>query len=119
MTLKDFYDSIGGSYDDVIRRLFDEEIIYEFLLRFAREPVFEKLQAAMEAGNQKEAFTLIHTFKGTCANMGLGRLYSSSVELTEALRAEFSSGAPILFKKVEADYYSVIKGIHSLQDTKL
>ena len=115
MTLKDFYNSVGGNYADVIQRLFDEEIVYEFLFRFTRESIFEKLQAAIEAGNQEEAFTLIHTFKGTCANMGLGKLYSSSVELTEALRTEFSSDAPALFRQVEADYLTVLKEIHSLQ----
>ena len=34
MTLKDFYDRIGGDYDDAIRRLMSDRIAQKFLLRF-------------------------------------------------------------------------------------
>ena len=115
MTLKNFYDTVGGNYTDVIRRLFDEEIVYEFLFRFANESIFDNLQQAIAIGNREEAFTLIHTFKGTCANMGLGSLYTSAVQLTEALRTDFSPEAPGLFEVLAADYQTVITGIQALQ----
>lgn len=115
MTLKDFYQSVGGDYSEVVRRLCDDEIIYEFLFRFAKEPIFQTLQHAIETQNQKEAFTIIHTFKGTCANMGLGTLYASAVQLTEALRSEISPEAPELFAALSANYQSVLNGIRSLK----
>ena len=115
MTLKDFYDTVGGDYSEVLRRLCDDEIIYEFLFRFAEEPIFQKLQNALDTQNQKEAFTLIHTFKGTCLNMGLGSLYTSAVALTEALRSDISSDAPTLLHELAVTHQTVLDGIHSLK----
>ena len=118
MNLKDFYQIIGGDYTDVVQRLCDEEIIYEFLLRFANEPIFDNLQHSISTENREEAFTLIHTFKGTCANMGFGNLYSSASELTEALRTDFSPKVHLLFETLASDYQDVIQGIQTLQETK-
>ena len=118
MNLKDFYQMIGGDYADVVQRLCDEEIVYEFLLRFADEPIFDKLQHSISTKNREEAFALIHTFKGTCANMGFGNLYSSAAKLTEALRTDFSPKVHLLFETLEADYQVVIQGIQTLQETK-
>lgn len=115
MTLNDFYQTVGGNYTDVLDRLCDEEIIYEFLCRFAKEPIFNQLQHAINTQNREDAFTLIHTFKGTCANMGLGNLYSSAAVLTEALRTEFSDQVFSLFDALTLDYQAVLTNIQNLK----
>ena len=115
MSLEEFYASVGGDYADVIQRLCIEEIVVEFLLRFAEEPIMERLQKAIDARDQEEAFIISHTLKGTCINMGLGTLYSSASRLTEALRGEFRPEAPELFEALKRDHQDAVRGIRALQ----
>ena len=115
MTLKEFYTALGGDYADVIERLHSEQIILKFLTRFVEDPIFDQLGQAMDEQNQKEAFALIHTFKGTAINMGLGNLAESAKQLTEAVRTEITPEAPALYEKLAKDYQDVLDGMHALQ----
>ena len=79
MKLEEFYASVGGDYEDVIQRLCIEEMVVEFLLRFAEEPILERLQKAIDERNQEEAFIISHTLKGTCINMGIRFSFLQSI----------------------------------------
>lgn len=118
MTLREFYSSVGGDYQDVIERLHSEEIVIKFLIRFMEDTLIRKLEKAVSEGNQPEAFTIIHTFKGTCINMGLGNLSKLSSEMTEALRTQFSSEVPALLEKVMQEYTITIERIHAMQEER-
>lgn len=116
MTVKEFYNAQGGDYQDVIDRLHSEEIVLKFLVRLLDDPCFEKLKEAMAARDAKKAFSVVHTFKGTCINMGLGHLANAAKALTEAVRHEFSPEAPALFQTVAEAYESAMAGIRALRD---
>ena len=114
MTVKEFYNTISGDYEDVIYRLDSENIVNKFLKRLPKEILLEQLEKEIVSGNQKEAFKLAVTLKGTCLNMGLGILEESTKQLTEALRVGMNPQIPSLFKTVKKDYVVVIKAIEDL-----
>ncbi len=86
MELEEFYKQVGGNFEDVKRRLFSEEFIRKFVLKFKDDDTYPNLIEAYNNKNYKEAFRFIHTLKGTSANLGFDDLYQASCDLTECLR---------------------------------
>ena len=70
MELEEFYKQVGGNFEDVKRRLLNEEFIRKFVLKFKDDETFDNLI----------------TLKGTSVNLGFDDLYQASCNLTECLR---------------------------------
>lgn len=104
MTLKSFYDTIGGDYDDVTKRLISEEFASRMVVKFLSDGSFAALASAMEKRNIEEAFRAAHTLKGVAQNLGFTNLGKSASALTEVLRARTFDGADELYEKVKSDY---------------
>lgn len=64
MTTREFYESIGASYDSVLVRFGSEKMITKFAKRFADDTTFQDMCKALEEKNAKEAFRMAHTLKG-------------------------------------------------------
>ncbi len=111
MTLKQLYNSIGGDYDDVVKRLLSEELVSRFVVKFASDDSFSLLCEGMRNRNAEQAFRGSHTLKGVAQNLGFAALGKSAAELTEALRGRTFVGSDELFEKVKADYENVISAI--------
>ena len=105
MTTREFYESIGASYDSVLVRFGSEKMITKFAKRFADDTTFQDMCKALEEKNAKEAFRMAHTLKGICSNLGFDELYKASYDLTEDLRDGELSG-------YEQDYEKVLSLIH-------
>ena len=73
MTTREFYESIGASYDNVLVRFGSEKMITKFAKRFADDTTFQDMCKALEEKNAKEAFRMAHTLKGICSNLGFAR----------------------------------------------
>ena len=86
MELEEFYKQVGGNFEDVKRRLFNEEFIRKFVLKFKDDETFDNLIDAFNKVDYKEAFRFIHTLKGISVNLGFDDLYQASCNLTECLR---------------------------------
>ena len=86
MELEEFYKQVGGNFEDVKRRLFNEEFIRKFVLKFKDDETIDNLIDAFNKVDYKEAFRFIHTLKGTSVNLGFDDLYQASCNLTECLR---------------------------------
>ncbi len=117
MTLKEFYEAIGGSYEETIRRLINDKLMKKYLSMFTGAGDLEELRRALAAGQWEEAFRHAHNLKGVCLNLGLGRLTDASSELCDALR----SGEPTvdlapLTAAVETAYAQVLEGLERLED---
>lgn len=104
MTTREFYDSIGADYDNVLARFGSEKMITKFAKRFADDKTFQDLCAAVENGNAQEAFRMAHTLKGICSNLGFDGLYRASYDLTEDLRGGELSGYEQDYKRVCESY---------------
>ena len=108
MTLRECYEKMGGDYAEVLERLTNEERIAKYAVKFLEDPTYQMLCDAKNAGDSKAVFLNIHTLKGVSQNLGLGKLYEASYEMTEAVRG----GKPLqderLFEAVKKAYFETI-----------
>ena len=107
MTVKEFYQEIGGNYEEILSRLMSEKLILKFVGKFLNDPSYEGLCQALEKEDYEEGFRQAHTLKGICLNLGFGNLARSSSELTEKLRHGETDGVTELLEKVKVDYKQV------------
>ena len=54
MELEEFYKQVGGNFEDVKRRLFNEEFIRKFVLKFKDDETFDNLIDAFNKVDYKE-----------------------------------------------------------------
>lgn len=113
MTVKACYERIGGDYDDVIRRLQNDDKIKKFLSMLLKDKSFSDLEAALAEGDIPSAYRASHTFKGIVLNLSLSELAESSTELTEALRYQSESIRP-LFDKFSVLYFRMRDAVDAL-----
>ena len=88
MTVKEFYDTIGGDYNAALTRLMDDGFITKLLGKFKADKNYANLTVALDGGDGKAAFVAAHTLKGLALNMGMDNLGNAASELTEALRGD-------------------------------
>ena len=115
MTVKEFFPSVGGSYDEAIGRLLDEKRILKYLRKFTANTDYDDMLSAMAEENWELAFRASHNLKGMALNLSLGRLAVSSSALCETMRhgkpAEDNSA---LTEEVKADYRQTIDLINQI-----
>lgn len=114
MTLKECYAALEGDYNDVMSRLMTEKLVNRFVLKFLNDGSYESLVQSLKNGSIEEAFRAAHTLKGVCQNLSFTKLYHSSNDVTEALRANDTAKANELMAKVEADYLQTVSAIKNL-----
>ena len=61
MTVKECYSQMGGDYNNVLSRFYDEAMIKRLLGRFIDDTSFRALEQAMTEGNMQAAFNAAHT----------------------------------------------------------
>jgi len=86
MTLQEFYQAVGGDYQETLAGLGKEARIYKYLNKIAAEKCIEEITAALAAEKYEEAFRMAHNLKGASSTVGLNRLQAASSALTESLR---------------------------------
>jgi len=118
MTLRECYESLGGSLDDVLSRLPSEDLVKKFAIKFLDDPSYGDLVKGIETGDAELAFRAAHTLKGVCQNLSLDRLYVSAHNITEALRDKQTldgvEGLEELANKVKEDYELTVNSIKEL-----
>ncbi len=114
MTLTECYEKVGGNYEEVLGRLMNDMLIKKFLLKFLNDESYKNIFDNLEKQNTKEAFRAAHTLKGICQNLGLGTLYKSSYDVTEALRDGKNEVTDEMLSKLKEDYEMTINVIESL-----
>ena len=116
MTIQECYAALEGDYQEVLSRLYSDALVQRFVGKFLSDQSFPLLEQSMSDRNDEEAFRAAHTLKGVTQNLSFTRLYRSSHELTEALRAKDYELAAKLFPAVEADYLQTAAAIQAYQN---
>lgn len=116
MTIQECYAALEGDYQEVLGRLYSDALVQRFVGKFLSDPSFPLLERSLKEQNYEEAFRAAHTLKGVTQNLSFTRLYRSSHELTEALRARDYDLAARLFPDVEADYLQTAAAIRAYQN---
>ena len=79
---------LGVSTDEGLTRCLNNEQFYFRLIGKAMaDESFDKLKAAVEAGDLDTAFECAHALKGVTGNLALTQLYQPISEMTELLRS--------------------------------
>lgn len=118
MTVRDCYQALGGSYEDVLSRFRTEDRIKKYIFKFLNDQSFQSLERALAVGGMEDAFRAAHTLKGVVQNLGFDRLAESTHLITEALRAGDSVQATSLFTQLSMDYNVTISSIQNLLDSE-
>ncbi len=114
MTTAEFYDYVGGDYDDVKCRFMKDELISRFLRMLPDDGSMDELNAAVAAGSSEGAFRAVHTLKGVALNLGLSSLANACSAMTEAIRGRSEMCSPELYEAVRAEYARVRDGLDRL-----
>lgn len=86
MTLIEFYDAVGGSYDETMARLLTETRILKYLNKFCETDYSPEMVAAFREERYEDAFASAHTIKGVCLNLGLDSLGHEAGVLCDMVR---------------------------------
>lgn len=102
MDAKKFLAACGGDYEDTMRRLMGNEMLFCRLLpKVFQDENLQKLGDALSQGNLEAAFDAAHALKGMLGNLGLASLYDAVCAIVEPLRR----------KDPEADYRALHQAI--------
>ncbi len=116
MTVKNCYEQMGGSYEEILSRLMTDDRVKKFLFKFLNGDSFYQLCSAMEEKNYEEAFKAVHTLKGVSANMAFTDLTQACNKLTENLRGgQADNETEGYFEEIKKSYELVKKTIEDLQ----
>ena len=114
MTITEFYDYVGGDYEDVRSRFMKDDRIAKFLRMLPGDDSMDNLTAAMTAGSVENAFRAVHTMKGIALNLGLKSLAGACSTMTEAIRGKSEMCSPELYEAVKKEYLRVRDGLDRL-----
>ena len=107
MTAKEFYETIGQNYEEVLERLAGSEaLVLRFLKKFSTDKTFSELEMI---------FRQSHTLKGVAANLGLKPLFEHTQVLVEITRHGGSEGIDEAFEKIKKDYEEIIRLIAEVE----
>ena len=87
MELEEFYKQVGGNFEDVKRRLLNEEFIRKFVLKFKDDETFDNLIDAFNKADYKEAFRFIHTLKGTSSSSSTEDIKTQIMNVNQEIKA--------------------------------
>lgn len=118
MTLIEFYDAVGGNYDNVMKRLMTKKIACKYIFKFVDAPDYQELLSTVENGNWTDAFRFAHNLKGVGLNLGFDRMANAASVLCEEIRhgPPTHDVAPML-EKITEEYQFVLGQIAILQSS--
>lgn len=108
----------GIAVEDALARfLGNEALLLRFLGKFAQDPNFSALCAALEEGRTRDAFLAAHTLKGVTGNLSMQALFTQISDLVEDLRREDLEAARTRLPAVRAQYQRVLDALAVLQES--
>ena len=114
MSVEEFYEEIGGDYQDIFSRLEDDKVIKCALLMFLKDENYNKSLDNIKNNNLKEAFFNIHTLKGICRNLSFSNMYIPVEEITEALRTHTDLPSDEWVDRLKSEYEKIVCAIHKI-----
>ncbi len=115
MTIQQCYEKFGGDYEEVLGRFSKEAFIRKFIIKFLSDKSYSDLFTALQNDDIETAFRAAHTLKGICQNLGFGKLYKSSSEVTELLRDGKNNLNDTIIDTFKGDYDLTVSAIQALE----
>lgn len=111
MKVQELYEKLQGDYNEACKRLINEKMVANFVLKFPADPSMKLLRDSVAAGDIETSFRAVHTLKSLAGVLSLTKLYKAAWDLTEQLRPRLSQADPVLLKLVEEEYTKSIEAI--------
>ena len=118
MTLRECYNSFGGDYDDVLKRLGNSASVEKFAEKFLNDKNYTKFLSYYKNQEFDLAFRAAHTLKGVSLNLGFLKLGKSSSEVTDAMRNGNNEISDAMLKTLADDYKLTYYAIKSWEISK-
>ena len=121
MDIRECYEKMGASHDDVLQRMGSDALVERFTGSFLSDGSYQMIADGIEAKDAETAFRGAHTLKGVCANLSFTRLLTSAAKLTEALRPETSlitDETLTMLSDVKRDYETTVGAIRRYLEQK-
>ena len=109
MELKDFYNTIGESYDLVHGRLLSPERIEKYLTIFFSDNNIENLKTQVFSHDMQSAMDTAHTLKGVTATLGFDHLADTICRLHGVLKNNEAEKAEVLCRQIMEEYETICK----------
>jgi HPt (histidine-containing phosphotransfer) domain-containing protein len=116
MTVKECYSQMGGDYNNVLSRFYDEAMIKRLLGRFIDHTSFRALEQAMTEGDTQAAFNAAHTLRGVCQSLSFTQLCGTLDSITEALRGGNIAAAAADMDKAKREYDVTLSAIRTCME---
>lgn len=110
MTVKECYNAVSANYDEMLKRLGNEERVARFSKRFFETGDYENLEKSIENKDASAAFEFAHKIKGNALNIGFEHFSLTVSPLVEYLRPrviEDDIGLEQLFETVKMEYFEL------------
>lgn len=111
MTVQDLYNNLQGDFQEACKRLLNEKMVTNFVLKFPTDPSMKQLRDAVAAYDIESSFRAIHTLKSVSGVLSLTQLYKVAWDLTEQLRPRLYQADPALLELVEKEYARTVDAI--------
>ncbi len=116
MTIEEFYEKIGGDYNNIVGRLCNDAIISKFVLKFTNEKSYDELMVAVEENDIQMAIAAAHKMKGVVANLSFNKMFVILNDILAWLREENQKTINMdMIEKLTAAYNETIQCINELQ----
>ena len=115
LTLEKMRD-LGIDPTDGLTRCMNNEVFFFKMISMAvANDYFDTLGPALEKNDLESAFEAAHAIKGLASNLGFGKLYEASYELTEKLRAKDYEDIEGFLSRTEEAQKEVLEAISGLE----
>ena len=86
MTVQEFYFAIGGSYNQALMTMMNDDFIKKMLSRFIEHNYYGYIKEAYNRKDFKAVFEAAHQMKGTAGNLGITPLYNGAAGICDLTR---------------------------------
>lgn len=93
----------------------NDALLERFLNKFLSDTNYEKLAAAIDAGDQETALTVAHTLKGVCGNLAMTELFELLTNQVAAFRAGGWEEGKSLMPNITLAYEKVVDAVRGLK----
>ena len=101
--------AVGIDYEDGIRRFGGNAHLYEkYLMQFAQDEHYEKMQQAFAQQDWAAMLFHAHTLKGLAGNLSMAPLFAALTALVNALRQNQTDAAPALVHEISLQYAQML-----------
>ena len=116
MTVRELYESIGGSYESALKVMQMEKLVSKFIVRFLDDTTHDRLADAATRKDAVGMFEASHSMKGVCANLGLDSLSAKAARIADEFRpgrerTMSEDEVDALLASLEEQYARSIEGI--------